>query len=106
MIVAKSLDYLYRCLKKGVTPDPERLSPDAVEINESYWNYIFYNLAEDGYIIGVSARKLMGNPNIQVKVQYGSLKITPNGIEYLSENSTMKKALETLQTIKDLIPFI
>ena len=48
VIVAKILDYLYRCLKKGVSPDPERLSPDALEINESYWNYIFYNLAEDG----------------------------------------------------------
>lgn len=106
VIVAKILDYLYRCLKKGVAPDPERLSPDALEINESYWNYIFYNLAEDGYIIGVSARKLMGNPDMQVKIQYGGLKITPQGIEYLTENSTIKKALQTLKTIKDLIPFI
>lgn len=106
VIAAKVLDYLYKCLKKGIAPDPELLSPEALGINESYWNYVFQNLAEYGYITGVITRKLMGNPEIQVKIQYGSLKITPLGIEYLAENSTMKKALETLQTIKDLIPFV
>ena len=106
MIAAKVLDYLYKCLKKGTAPDPELLSPEAFGINESYWNYIFQNLSGYGYITGVITGRFMENPEVQVKIQYGSLKITPLGIEYLSENSTMKKALETLQTIKDLIPFV
>ena len=106
VIAAKILDYLYRCLKKGITPDPELLSPKALGINELYWNYIFQNLNDYGYITGAISEKLMGSPEVQVKIQYGSLKITPAGIEYLAENSTMKRALETLQTIKDLIPFV
>lgn len=106
VIAAKILDYLYRCLKKGIAPDPEQLSPDALEINESYWSYIFSNLMESGYIIGVTSKRLLGNADRQVKIQYNRIQITPAGIEYLMENSTMKKALETLQTIKDLIPFI
>lgn len=106
VIAAKTLDYLYKCLKKGIAPDPELLSPEALGINESYWNYIFQNLSEYGYITGVISKKIMGNPEVQVKLQYNKLRITPPGIEYLAENSSMKKALDTLQTIKDLIPFI
>lgn len=106
VIVAKILDYLYRCLKKGIAPESEQLSPDALGINESYWNYIFSNLMESGYITGVVAKRLLGSAEMQVKIQYNRLQITPAGIEYLMENSTMKKALETLRTIKDLIPFI
>ena len=106
VIAAKILDYLYRCLKKGITPDPEQLSPDALGINESYWSYIFSNLMESGYIMGVISKRLLGSSDRQVKIQYSRIQITPAGIEYLMENSTMKKALETLQTIKDLIPFI
>lgn len=106
VIAAKILDYLYRCLKQGVDPDPEQLTPDALGINESYWNYIFNNLMLDGYITGVIAKKFIGSDKVQVKIQYGKLSITPLGIEYLSENSTMKKALGWIQTIKDLIPFV
>ena len=106
VIAAKILDYLYKCLKKGIAPELELLSPEALGINESYWNYIFHNLSEYGYITGVISKKLIGNPEVQVKLQYNKLRITPPGIEYLAENSTMKKALETLQTIKDLIPFV
>lgn len=106
VIAAKILDYLYKCLKKGIAPEPELLSPEALGINESYWNYIFQNLSEYGYITGVISKKLIGNPEVQVKLQYNKLRITPPGIEYLAENSTMKRALETLQTIKDLIPFV
>lgn len=106
VIAAKILDYLYRCLKKGISPNPEQLSPDALGINESYWNYIFGNLMESGYITGVVAKRLLGSAEMQARIQYNRLQITPVGIEYLMENSTMKKALETLQTIKDLIPFI
>ena len=39
VIAAKILDYLYKCLKKGIAPDPELLSPEALGINESYWNF-------------------------------------------------------------------
>lgn len=106
VIAAKILDYLYRCLKQGVTPNPELLSPDALGINESYWSYIFSNLMKSGYVTGVIAKQLLGSDEVQVKIQYDRLQITPVGIEYLTENSTMKKALGVLLTIKDLIPFI
>lgn len=33
VIAAKILDYLYKCLKKGIAPDPELLSPEALGIN-------------------------------------------------------------------------
>ena len=29
VIAAKVLDYLYKCIKKGIIPDPELLSPEA-----------------------------------------------------------------------------
>lgn len=101
VIAAKILDYLYRCLKKGIAPDPEQLSPDALGINESYWSYIFSNLMESGYIIiGVTSKRLLGSAERQVKIQYNRIQITPAGIEYLMENSTMKKHWKHCRRLK------
>ncbi len=42
----------------------------------------------------------MENPEVQVKIQYGSLKITPLGIEYLSEKFNHEKSIGNLANNK------
>ena len=91
-IVCKILVYLYRRLKKTPgTPDFSYLQPNTDEfpIDVEYFNYILSHMKEDGLIENIVVMKTWGN---DVIIRYGEkLQITPQGIEYLSENSTMKK---------------
>lgn len=106
VVAAKILKYLYECLKKDIPIDAELITAEALDVSPGYWEYIFRTLADSGYINGVIQKKLVGNPKPQVKVLYGSLEITPEGIAYLEENSSIQKALEILDKLKDFIPVL
>lgn len=106
VIAYQILAYLYQCLKNGVDIDPKMLMPNSrlLQVNERYWSYIIYNLSTEGYIDGVDFVPL-DNLKIPYIARMDDCMITPKGIEYLCENSSIKKAFRYLKEIKEIVPF-
>jgi hypothetical protein len=101
VIACKVLCYLYDCLKSGKPVDVNFLSNKnkTFAVNDSYWDYIISTMAEEGYIKNVRICEM----DDSLLVSYDKdIKITPAGIEYLHENSMMKKALKVLEKISNL----
>lgn len=95
-VIYKILRYLYRCMQEGKRPDVAEYAynSDLLDIPEPYWEQIMAELIDNGYIRGVYKVPIMG-------CGYG-IKPTPNacitikGLEYLENNSGMRKAQEMI----------
>lgn len=101
VIVYQVLKYLYERLKNGERPETGYLRSSMYSIPESYWQYIFSCLINEEYIAGVTATPVKGG------IAFGDLQdaiITLKGVEYLQENSMMKKVCAALKGIKDIAP--
>ena len=59
---------------------------------------------ENGLIANVSVTKTWGGGIVYFDAD--NMKITLKGLEYLAENSRMKKAHSFLKGIKDVTPFV
>lgn len=107
VIVYQILAYLYQRLKKGENTDPAMISvgsPLFAPICDAYWAYILYNLQDMGMVNGIHFVEMDGL-SFPYPVNVEMCMITPNGIEYLTENSTMKKAIAFLKEAKSIVPF-
>ncbi len=106
VIVYKILAYLYIQLKNGEDIEADMLTHDGklFKINKKYWIYIIEHMLDDGYIEGLVIKKTFGRDIIILG--WDDLKITPKGIDYLCNNSTLEKAKEFLKNIKEITPFI
>lgn len=106
VIVYQILSYLYTCLKKGLTVEVSYLMPQGklFQINEIYWRYIMYNLHAEGYIDGITITKAWGEryPVISDLERIG---ITPSGIQYLTDNKFIRRAVDMLKDVNAMIPF-
>lgn len=96
VLVYKLLRYLYRCLKEDTPASWEVVAPNTKQfpIGQEYFTYLLSHLLADGYIEGVAEVKRLGG-SVRFKETRG-LAITPKGIGYLEENSTMKRVGEFL----------
>ena len=105
VIVYQILAYLYRTLKDGEKVDPAMLMHDSplLNINEPYWKYIIENMIRQGFIEGVGTTNAWGGEVFFT--DFSQCRITPAGIDYLCENSTIKKAYRFLKDAKSLVPF-
>ena len=105
LLVYRVLAYLYECVKQGQRPDPEYLTHDTKHfpVNEIYWSYVITNLCQDGYMEGIQLVPILGRKEFGIKGM-ADIQITPKGIEYLQENSMMKKAAKVLKELQDLAP--
>lgn len=105
VIAYRILAYLYACLKAGEPVDIKYLKygTDDFPVNSAYWEYILRHLYDDGYIEGVALVPITGRQTKGVKLT-PAVSITPAGIEYLHENSTIQKAKAFLKDIKEIIP--
>lgn len=101
-IAYRILDYLYTCMREGrrVDPDPIMYDSKAINISQSYWNDIMIELYNNGYIKGVAVIKALNQPD-QIKIS--DLSITLKGIEYLQDNSKMKKAAGCVKTVLEYL---
>lgn len=99
------LSYLYESLKAGVEPDIEQIKHDAPNINipYSYWTYILKHLYQDDYVEGLHIVKTIGGGE-GVKFEPNFM-ITPKGIEYLDDNTTMAKAKEFVMKMSCIAPW-
>lgn len=104
VIAYRILAYLYTCLKAGEEPDLSYISADseAIQISQNYWEYIIRNLYEDGYLEGISLLPVIGRQTPGIKLR--GVMITPKGIDFLQNNSSMAKARDFLKTLKETIP--
>lgn len=81
--------------------DENQISAEVLKISEARWNSIMEMLAEEGYVKGILVTCStdgyyminMCNPRISLK-----------GLEYLNNNSFMKKAANLAKGVSDLIP--
>ena len=109
VIVYQILAYLYQCLKSGKDIDPKMIGIDrdyfAVNqsLNKRYWAYILYNMQRSGLIEGVIFSNFDNQP-YQIPINWNNCMITPQGIEYLTDNSFIAKAKSFLQDINAILP--
>lgn len=74
--------------------DPQRLTPEAVGTSEKRFNALMVMLVENGYVEGVTARRYVSSPDPWPRAQMVAPRITLKGLEYLHENSIMKRCAE------------
>lgn len=96
------LKYLYDCLKGGVRPDVSKFSATALGINDLYWDAIVSDLVNRGYVRGVTVYHNQDSDRVQMI----SPSVTIEGVEFMMENSLMRRALDFLTETKSAIPFI
>lgn len=103
VIVYRILKYLYSKFMEGEDAELDVFGPDALKINNGYWTNVIESMLKDGYIEGVVViPRLGGAPDVRVD----NIRITSKGIEYLQENSMMKKAKVVLKGINEFKGFI
>lgn len=98
-IVCIILTYLYARLKGKTEERPEvYLQPFTKDfpVEEDYFNFIIESMIEKKYISGVAVVKAWGGDIIKI-MGISRIKITADGIQYLSENKTMRQTLEWLR---------
>ena len=104
VIAYRILAYLYVCLKSGEKPDISYVSAnsEALQISQNYWEYIIRHLYEDGNLEGVSLMPVVGRGSPGIRMN--EIMITPKGIDFLQNNSSMAKAKNFLKTLKEIVP--
>lgn len=106
VIVYQILAYLYVKLKAGEPVDGAMINYDSqyLNINRTYWLYIIDNMVKQNYITGPVIMTPWGQEAIVTGLE--DTQITPEGIEYLCDNSFLEKAKQYLKDIKAIVPFI
>lgn len=83
--------------------DVNKISHTRLNISYQRWEKILIMLAKSGYIEGVIYDQCGGDysPHLEQPIQPV---ITLKGLEYLSDNTLMKKAANIAKGIKDMVP--
>ena len=84
--------------------DTKTISKEALNLTEARWCRIIAMLVNEEYITGVEVWNSFdcGHP----KIALSQPEITIKGLEYLEQNSQMKKAAEMAKGIKEIVPGI
>ena len=80
--------------------DLKAIDADTLGISENRWLAIMEMIIADGLVAGASISNYLGNKHM---VNSG-IRITLKGLEYLQDNTFMKKAHNIAKGIVDLIP--
>ncbi len=83
--------------------DKNKINAKAFEITENRWKAILKMLIDNDYIKGVSMKSY---DNSYIVIGLENAKITLKGLEYLSENSIMKKIARGAKALVDVAPKI
>ena len=81
--------------------DVSRFDHAALGVSEARWNHYIEMMADCGYIKGVTIKE---NVFGEIISECENIKITLKGLEYLQENSLMRKAYNMIKGIEDIIP--
>lgn len=83
--------------------DSEQISAERLGISRQRWEKIMIMLAKTGYIEGVMYDQMAADYSPHIEEPIAPV-ITLRGLEYLSENSLMRKAANIAKGIADVIP--
>jgi len=98
VLVYKILMYLYNCLKSGEEVDTGKLTANWLGINDRYFEYIFDTLKDEGFILDVAYIEDYAGKRLD-----DGIMISPKGISYLHENSTIQKVKRSVKGITDIV---
>jgi hypothetical protein len=103
VLFCKILIYLYKVLKGKQERDEYYIQPMTKDfpISETYLQAVLIELQEKGYIRNLRYKTAFGGD--VVYFNYNNIGITYDGVEFLRENSTMRKMA---QTLKEAIPIL
>lgn len=101
-VIYQILKYLEAAMDARIY-DGSGISAEALRISRERWEQILLMMQEAGYINGLVFTQGMGEdiPRLCEPVRP---RITLKGLEYLSENTMMKKAGNILRGIKKSVP--
>ena len=100
-IIYRILKYLEQHLGENI--DLDKISHEQLGISFLRWEALLRMMQEEGYIKGLVYEQTMSDSSAHVVLPIRP-KITIKGMEYLEENSFMKKAANTIETIKKIVP--
>jgi len=81
--------------------DAKGISAQTLGISEQRWTHLIEMLADEEYVKGITiARDAAGNTFTSIAFP----RITLKGLEYLSENSVMKRMYKAAKGIADILP--
>lgn len=101
-LVAKVLVYLYARLKgKEKTPPAQYLHPMSKDfpVSEDYFDYVLNEMMEHNYI-RLDITKAWGGEIVNKDID--NIQITQEGIEYLKDNSTMRKLVNVIPMASEI----
>lgn len=102
-IVFAILQELFSSKEEGHRIDIRAIGAERFNISPSYLISILSDLMNEGYIRGF---KIIETKSGRIVDGYGKTEITMKGIEYLQENSIMKKVYKSLKELRDWFPII
>lgn len=105
-IVCLILTYLYARLRGRIETQPEvYLQPMTKDfpIEEEYFYFILEEMQKKGWITGLQFVRAWGGDLVRV-AGCSRIQITGDGIQYLCDNATMRKALEWLRDNVPALP--
>lgn len=82
--------------------DLNTISPDKLDVSENRWAYIIKMLSDEGYVEDLYVRI-----GVDGHISFGAgprPRITLKGLEYLEDNTMMKKAYRVIKDFSDIIP--
>lgn len=83
--------------------DEAMIAPERLKISETRRNKLLIQLVKNGYVEGIELRKYKDSSTAEPFI-LPSATITLKGLEYLEDNSMMKKAASVLKELKDFVP--
>lgn len=98
-IIYRILKYLEAALDVAA-PDMTPITAQALGLTEERWKSLMLMLYKEGYIEGLSFKQYVGEESI---MRVEKVKITLKGLEYLEENSMMRKIKDAAMNVVDII---
>ena len=81
--------------------DISQINADALGVSQERWTRYIEMMSDVGYIKGVClVESILGD----TQVEDNGIRITLKGLEYLQENSIMKRIYKTLKGVKEITP--
>lgn len=81
--------------------DTEQISFGKLGISEERWSRYIEMMADVGYVKGVEVKRYVTG---ETEVDVSDMRITLKGLEYLQENSIMRKIYNAARGVKDITP--
>lgn len=97
--ILKHLEAMLDCEETNI----EAISADRLGISRTRWEQILIMLDDEKYIKGIVSAKSIANSKRHI-CEPIEPEITLKGLEYLADNTLMKKAANMAKGIKDIVP--